>query len=68
MNTFMKLLKVLMGENKNGGWKGKEEGLLPLKSTQNSKEAQIQGPLNKKDQNLKLSNRGFFLKGKKRVK
>ena len=31
MNTFMKLLKVLVEENENGGWEGKKEDLLPQK-------------------------------------
>ena len=37
MNTFFyEALKVLDEENKNGGWEGKENGLLPLKSIQSS--------------------------------
>ena len=64
----MKLLKVLIEENKNQGWEGKEEGLLPLKSTQNSKESQLQGPLSKENQKLKLSNGDFLIDRKKRSK
>ena len=68
LNTFMKLLKVLIEENKNQGLEGIEEGLLPLKSTQNSKESQLQGPLSKENQKLKLSNGDFLIDRKKRSK
>lgn len=60
MNTFFyEALKVLDEENKNGGWEGKENGLLPLKSIQSSNRITTTRSFVQVIQGLILSNDGL---------
>ena len=64
-NTFMKLWKVPMKANKNGGWKRKEKGLLPLKSVQIWKGSSTTRSFVLAFQGFTLSNGGFSWRERK---